>query len=240
MEAETQFAKSTIAQAAAVLKLAEAQADFDRTELTRVTALRVGEALPERKLDEQTFRVKSRDLAVEKARADLRLAEAGLVRTQAAVGLKTAEAMLATAEAQLELSVVRAPLAGVVLKVLVRPGEPTTAPILQLGDTANMYVVAEVHANDISVVKIGQRAVITGTALQAEAAGTVEEVGFLIYKNDVLNLDPRAEADTRVVEVRIRMDDATAFAALANLEVFARIDLQPAAAGAEKKSPSRP
>jgi HlyD family secretion protein len=53
--------------------------------------------------------------------------------------------------------------------------------------------------------------------------GTVEEIGALIYKNDVLNLDPRADKDTRIVEVRVKLDNSEPVSRLAQLEVSVRI-----------------
>ena len=94
-----------------------------------------------------------------------------------------------------------------------------------MGDTANMYVIAEVHESDVAVVRVGQRATITSEALAQPVQGVVEEIGYLIYKNDVLNLDPRADKDTRIVEVRVKLDNSEAVSRLTHLEVSVRIDL---------------
>jgi len=53
----------------------------------------------------------------------------------------------------------------------------------------------------------------------------VEEVGALIFKNDVLDLDPRATKDTRIIEVRIKLDKSEAVSRLTYLEVSTRIDV---------------
>lgn len=55
--------------------------------------------------------------------------------------------------------------------------------------------------------------------------GTVTEIGIQIYKNDVLDIDPAAEADARVVEVRIRLDQSELAAKWSNLQVDVRIHL---------------
>jgi HlyD family secretion protein len=101
-----------------------------------------------------------------------------------------------------------------------------------MGDTTNIYVVAEVEENDVAAVHVGQRATITSEAVNEPLQGTVEEIGRLIYKNDIFNLDPRADRDTRIVEARIKLDTPQPVAGLTYLEVSVRIDTkaQPAAA----------
>jgi HlyD family secretion protein len=41
----------------------------------------------------------------------------------------------------------------------------------------------------------------------------------MIYKNDVLNVDPAAKTDARIVEVRIELDDPQRTSHLSNLTV---------------------
>ena len=41
----------------------------------------------------------------------------------------------------------------------------------------------------------------------------------MIYKNDVLNIDPAAKTDARVIEVRIELDDPERTSRLSNLTV---------------------
>ena len=116
------------------------------------------------------------------------------------------------------------------LKILTRPGERIgTEPILRLGNTDEMHAVAEVYETDISRVRVGQTATVTCPALERPIRGSVVEVGIMIYKNDVLNVDPTADADSRVVEVRIRLDEPKPVAALTNLQVDVLIDVGEAA-----------
>jgi HlyD family secretion protein len=68
-------------------------------------------------------------------------------------------------------------------------------------------------------VRLGQRAKITSRALDRPLTGKVVEIGRMIFKNDVLNVDPAAKTDARVVEVRIALDDGAAVAGLTNLTV---------------------
>lgn len=131
-----------------------------------------------------------------------------------------AKASLDRATADLEMSTVRAPIDGQVLKIHSRRGEAVGEKgIAELGDTGRMYAVAEVYENDIGRVKVGHRARITSPALSEVLTGTVEAIGLLIGKKDILKTDPVADADARVVEVDIRLDNPEAAARLTNLRV---------------------
>jgi multidrug efflux pump subunit AcrA (membrane-fusion protein) len=152
-------------------------------------------------------------LARASAGAESELEEASLRRD-------VARAELARAEAELELSHVRAPIAGQVLEIHARAGERVGLDgILELGDTSAMYAIAEVYESEIGGVRVGQRAQLRSPALPRALSGTVERVGLKVDKNDVLETDPVSDADARVVEVEILLDDPGPAAALTNLRV---------------------
>jgi HlyD family secretion protein len=130
------------------------------------------------------------------------------------------QAELTAANAKLSRASVRAPVDGEVLAVHAREGERIGAMgLLELGQTQRMYVVAEVYETDIGAINEGQRATITSPALSAPVGGNVERIGKVIGKNDVLDLDPVARMDSRVVEVFILLDEPGRVAALTNLQV---------------------
>jgi len=131
----------------------------------------------------------------------------------------------------MELTIIRAPKDGQILDIYADPGEavsPSGEPILALGDTRQMYVVAEVYETDIGLVKVGQSATITSRngAFNQALTGTVEEIGLQIAKNNVLDDDPAANADARVVEVRVKVDQSDVVAGLTNLQVDVAIDIE--------------
>jgi HlyD family secretion protein len=145
----------------------------------------------------------------------------------AAIPVQSLEKKLAHVEARLQRTIIRAPISGHVLKIRTRPGERIgNGPILQLGDTDEMHAVAEVYETDIPRVRVGQSATISCPALGAPLHGAVVHVGRMIYKNDVLSVDPAADADARVIEVRIRLDEPKRVAALTNLQVDVLIDVK--------------
>jgi HlyD family secretion protein len=152
-------------------------------------------------------------------------AAASKARVESAeINVRVARAALSAARARLELSVVRAPMAGQVLEIHARRGERVgPMGVLELGDTGRMYAVAEVYETDIGSVAKGQSATVLSAALSAPLKGKVERIGLKVGRMDVLGTDPIAKTDARVVEVRIRLDDAAAVASLTNLQVEVKI-----------------
>lgn len=82
-----------------------------------------------------------------------------------------------------------------------------------------MYAVAEVYETDIPRVAKGQRATISSPALGRPLTGVVERVGLKVGRLSAVGADPAARNDARAVEVKIRLDDSKAAAALVDLEV---------------------
>ncbi|MEM6716375.1 MAG: efflux RND transporter periplasmic adaptor subunit [Cyanobacteria bacterium P01_F01_bin.56] len=171
----------------------------------------------------------AREASLANAGAQVNSQVANLQLTQAQVNVDSAAQNLALAEARLAQTIVRAPRTGQILQLYTEPGEAVTTgnPILALGDTQQMYVVAEVFETDVPLVEPGQRATITSRngAFSEVLTGTVEQVGLQIFKNDVLDDDPAANADARVVEVRIRVDQSEVIDGLTNLQVDVAIDV---------------
>ncbi|MBW4527416.1 MAG: ABC exporter membrane fusion protein [Phormidium tanganyikae FI6-MK23] len=167
--------------------------------------------------------------AVEQARLELEGAKQTLssvaeVRPtdiqQAQATVQVAMANFQRSKADLDKAIVRAPSDGQVLKIHAEPGEVVgNDGVIDLGRTNQMYVVAEIDETSINRVKAGQRAKITGFAFPGEMTGTVDRVGLQIRKNEVLNTDPVDKTDTRVVEVKIRLDNSEPVAGLTNLQV---------------------
>ncbi|HEY9645630.1 MAG TPA: biotin/lipoyl-binding protein [Chroococcidiopsis sp.] len=159
--------------------------------------------------------------------AEVRPVDVEVARSQVAV----AQAGLARAQAELELATVRSPQDGQVLKIHTRPGELVGSQgIISLGQTQRMVAVAEVYELDISRVRVGQMATVTSknNAFPEVLRGQVVEVGLEINKQDVLNTDPAAQFDARVVEVKVLLDDASSrrVSGLTNLSVQVLINVR--------------
>lgn len=166
------------------------------------------------------------DLDRQEAQTQIQLAQATLARGQAGIPIASLKQQLRLADEEARRATISAPIDGTVLNVIAHPGEFVGGDktIITMGDTSRMRAVAEVYETDVGRVRLGQRATITSRALDRPVTGRVVEIGRMIFKNDVLNVDPAARADARVVEVRIELDDPARVAGLTNLTVDVLID----------------
>lgn len=149
-------------------------------------------------LEKQIDEAKATLNKIEEVRpTDVRLAQAEVDR---AIG------EVKQAQADLALALVKAPISGEIIKIHTRAGEAiSTDGIAEMGRTEQMIAVAEVLEEDIGRVRLGQRATIKSEnqAFAGQIQGTVIEIGRKIGKQDVLDSDPAADVDARVVEVKI-------------------------------------
>lgn len=153
-----------------------------------------------------------------------RLAPASM-RDTAQLRVDVARAELQAAQSALDLDTVRAPLAGQVVKIHARRGERVGLDgIAEIAETDRMYAVAEVYETDVGRVKVGQRATMRSPAIDPDLTGTVERIGMTVGRLDLIDTDPVARTDARVVEVEIRLDDSRRAAALSNLQVEVAIE----------------
>jgi HlyD family secretion protein len=200
---ELKAQEELIARTRERLRLAEKQ-------LERARELRKNKALSEDDLDTRVAEVDvlRRELAQHES-ALVALAEVRTVDVERAEAEVTqAQASLLRAEADLEISLIRSPIDGEILKIHTRVGERIGSEgVLDLGDTRQMDVVAEVHESDILKVELDQPATVSLRNLDTTLHGRVIEVGRLIGRKDVLSSDPVDDTDARVVEVRIRLDE---------------------------------
>ena len=147
----------------------------------------------------------------------------------AAAEVSQASAAVATAQAELDRSYIKSPQAGRVIKVLTRPGEVVSSNdgVVRIGQTSQMYAVAEVYESDINKVQIGQQVMVTSSAIPDELTGTVETIGLEVERQEVVNTDPTANIDAKVVEVKVNLDPESSqkVAGLTNLLVEVKINL---------------
>ncbi|MDB9457666.1 HlyD family efflux transporter periplasmic adaptor subunit [Dolichospermum circinale CS-545/17] len=117
-------------------------------------------------------------------------------------------AFMRKAQAELRQSYVKAPSYGEILKIHTKSGEMMGVNgIAEIGQTDQMFVVAEVPEDSISKIRLGQTATISSDngTFNGQLKGKVTEIGRKIGKKDVLNNDPAADIDARVVEVKIAL-----------------------------------
>jgi len=161
---------------------------------SRETELRIAEA------ELEVARETAAALAEVRA-VDVALAEADVARARASLELAQAEAALAE---------LRAPIASTILRIHTRTGESVgPSGVLELADLSRIDAVAEVYETDAPRVRPGATAEVIlpgGRRLP----GRVSEVGWSIRKQDLLDVDPVGDIDTRVVEARVRLDPSGA------------------------------
>jgi HlyD family secretion protein len=242
-EAALRVREANLAQTRAsnVASLAEAQASLDRAEATetaaqsdleRVTALFERGVTTRADFDQVVARANEAGRDVERALATLSRFATGSETVQADIAvaeanLDAARADLARAEQDLERSYVRAPESGMVLDINVRAGErPGTTGIIDLGDTSQMTVEAEVYQTMIGRVTIGDPVTISADALSRDLTGVVSAIGLQIGRQSITSDDPAANTDARVVDVIVTLDAASSATAtpFTNLETIVRID----------------
>ncbi len=203
-EAEVREAKATMDNAEADFKrmdtlfrqqlIAEQQRDTARTAY-EVAAERYRAAVE--RLD--MVREGPRQEEIRRAEADVRQAKAALLEAQAGEleivrkqqQLATLEAnigrdraALAVAEAQLGYTVLRSPLAGVVLRKHVEPGEIIAAgtPVVTIADLDNIWVKIYIPEPQLGRIKLGHAAEVTTDSYRGK-----------IYRGKVIFINSEAE-----------------------------------------------
>ncbi|EDX83338.1 auxiliary transport protein, MFP family, putative [Synechococcus sp. PCC 7335] len=237
--------EAAIAKAQAVLQ--ESQAKYQRYQalaaagaLERVeldVALRDYETAQanlavEQSAREETEKTLSAQIAEEKAR----LTELGQVLPEAVeiayAQLEQARIQVSQSQADLDDVLVRAPVAGQILKINTRVGEQvnTQQGIVELAQTDQMMVIAEVYETDIRKVSLGQPVEVTSEygGVETDLTGVVDQIGLKIGKASFggEDADPTQDVNARVVTVKIRLndEDSERVAALTGMQVRVSID----------------
>lgn len=143
-----------------------------------------------------------------------------------------AEIVVAQRQADLEETQVRVPTAGQILRINTRVGERvnTQEGIIELGNTQQMMVSAEVYETDVTQVSAGQSATVTSEygGFEGSLRADVVHVGLQIGARRLSkgSTNPTTDENQRVVEVRLRIhpEDSAKVASLTNMQVRVEID----------------
>jgi RND family efflux transporter MFP subunit len=140
--------------------------------------------------------------AWEKAERDLDSARA---RRQSAI----AEA--ARLEALVRKTTVTSPIDGVVIARHVDAGESVDIgePVVTVADLERTRVEAEVDEFDAARVALGGNVVITAEGFEKSWSGVIEEVPDAVVNRRLKPQDPGKPIDTRVLLVKVRLDERT-------------------------------
>jgi HlyD family secretion protein len=221
-------------------RIREIQTDLDLAlkDLERLRGLLEPSVIPRQEFDRQSARVDrlratlqseqstlqklTRAAATDKGIAEAQLATRGkeLNSVRASAQIASLEKALQVADAELKESVIRAPSDGQIIEVIANPGEAVQGRvILRMGDVREMYVLAEVYETDMSRVQLGQSVDVTSPALSKPLTGKVDLLGTSVFKRQVRSVDPQADADARVVQVRVRLDESEEASRFVGLQV---------------------
>jgi HlyD family secretion protein len=223
LEGSAATQRSTLVRLEAELQ--NVQADYRRYKM-----LYSNGAISASELDKRSLNVKTSRAQVDEAKANLdrvsntlkpKISEAianvsqseEIRPTDVATAQAEVNGVNATVEriqSELELAYVRAPKAGQILKVHTHSGEKIgDQGVVDLGQTNQMFAVAEVYETDISKVRMGQTAVVTSDTITGNLFGRVNQVGWQVRQQNVYDTNPTSDADARIVEVKIRLDPSS-------------------------------
>ncbi len=219
-------AQSKYNQTVAMLNQQIIENQATQNKITTTTAQQIAEAKANY---DKTLATTTQQIAAAKATLS-KISEVRSVDVQGAQAeLARAQATARQAQAELAEAYVRAPKVGEILKIHSRAGEsPSDKGIVEMGQTSQMVAVAEVYESDVRKLRVGQSATIKSEsgAFTQNLKGTISYIGLQIGKQDVLNTDPAADSDSRVVEVKIAIDpnDSTSVKGLTNSKVSIKIN----------------
>jgi HlyD family secretion protein len=180
-----------LAEAKAHIEEENAEVTATAADVARMDALAASHAISTQELDH--------------ARRD---SEAAVARRDAAV------ATVQRLEATLEKSRILAPIAGVVTARLVQPGEIVDAntKLITIANLHRTRIEAEVDEYDAGQIALGAPVAVTAEGYGSRAwKGTVEEIPDGVVARRLKPEDPGKPTDTRVLMVKIALDEPTPF-----------------------------
>lgn len=192
---KTLAAQAVLDQAAA--QLARMSKLYNAQEVSRLT---FEEAQRDRDVAEAQFKQAQRNQELVNAGPlpeDLARADADLSAADAGVKL---------AQDKLDKCVIRAPISGTILRVLLREGESfglvAANPLFTMADISGRRVRAEVDEDDIENVHVGQKLMVSADAYSHRTfSGIVTHVASLMGRKSIVTGDPAQKADRDILEV---------------------------------------
>jgi multidrug resistance efflux pump len=135
-------------------------------------------------------------------------------RAKAEADVVLARALLDEARAQLEKTIIRSPIAGLILRKHLKAGEsvsnwmnPPSTPIVTVADAAILRVRADVDETDVGKVKLGHRTYVTADAYgNRKFWGRVVRIGQVLGKKRIRTEEPTERVDTKILETLIELE----------------------------------
>jgi len=142
--------------------------------------------------------------------------------------LVAAEAAAAASRTEIERLTVRAPIAGEILAVNIRPGEfvatqggSNSQPFIQMGDTDPLHVRIDIDENEVARVKLGAPAVISprGAAELHVEARFVRAEPLVVPKRSLTN-SAAERVDVRVLQLIYALPESEDFRVGQQVDAF--------------------
>ena len=157
-------------------------------------------------------------IILDKMKDDLVISEAKMISIKASIK---------SINFDLEQTQLKSPINGIVLQILAREGErPNSSGVINVGANQLMEALIEVYESDIDRVEIGQAVdlISENGGFNGSLSGQVSLISPQVRQRRVLSTDPTGDADSRVVEVRVKLDNASAkkVSHLTGMKVIAR------------------
>jgi len=126
---------------------------------------------------------------------------------QARQALLKAEAERDRAQQKLNETIIRSPEKGQILQIFSRAGERiSNQGILEMADTDNMIVTAEVYQTDLGLLKIGQGATVTAPGLRdGSARASITNILPQVQRQSTFSNTPGENLDQRIFNVRLKL-----------------------------------
>ncbi len=157
-------------------------------------------------------------IVLDKMKDDLFISETRISKLQSAIDAINVD---------LEQTQLKSPIDGIVLQILIREGErPNSSGVISVGANQLMEALIEVYESDIDRVQVGQAVdlISENGGFNGSLRGQVSLISPQVRQRRVLATDPTGDADSRIIEVRVKLDNASAqkVSHLTGMKVIAR------------------
>jgi HlyD family secretion protein len=208
--------KQVRSEAWASVREAQAVMDDAQSEFDRRQKLYAAGVISREELDRS-----ARESDVAKARYEAAIEQNSLIddhareedKSLAEADVQMARAQLAEAQASYDKSFIKSPLDGTILRKHHRTGESvsnagtTPDPILTLGDNRILRVRVDVDEDDVSKVRLGQKAYVTADAYGKQRFwGRVVQVGEQLGPKNVRTDEPTERVDKKILETLVELE----------------------------------
>lgn len=214
-------------------KLDKAKAEFEiqNRKYNREKVLANKKYLSESDMDKRSNELSKSKAEIKSLEARLARYESDDINSQVDVVVASKNVELARAEFEkakdnLSKSEVRAPIKGTILDIHILPGEKVSSNgVLSMGLLDRMKVVVEIYQNLRSKIEIGNKVDIFAESIGENLHGEVSSIGFEVKRQNNMEDNPAANADSRIIEVEVILDESSTDIAYkyTNMQVIAYI-----------------